>query len=224
VAPQTRKLPYDVVYDFVPVAQFSSNSLVLFVNAAVAANSLPELIRLSRGKPGALRFGSNGEGGLPHLAMELLKTKTGINWLHVPYKGTGPLETDLLAGHIDVAFGSYAGLMPHVATGKLKVLASTGAKRSADAPDLPTFIDGGVPDFEVLGWFGAFAAAKTPRDAVTALNVSINSVLQQPELQERIKQTGATPELGSPEQFGTVFLTSYNLWRGVVQSIGLAPQ
>src|SRR5262245_14355187 len=102
VAPQPRKLPYDVIHDFAPVAQFPSNSLMLLIHAGVAADSLPELIRLSRSKPGALRFGSNGEGGLPHLAMELLKTRTGIDWLHVPYKGTGPLETDLVAGHIDV--------------------------------------------------------------------------------------------------------------------------
>jgi tripartite-type tricarboxylate transporter receptor subunit TctC len=224
VAPQTRKLPYDVIEDFMPVAQFSSNALVLFVNAGVDANSLPELIRLSRIKPGALRFGSNGEGGLPHLAMELLKIRTGINWLHVPYKGTSQLEADLVAGHIDVGFGSYGGLMPQVEAGRLKVLASTGAKRSAEAPDLPTFIESGVPDFEVAGWFGAFVPVKTPREAVKALNASINSVLQEPQLQQKIRQTGATPEAGSAEEFGAVFLNSYRLWRGVVQSIGLRMQ
>jgi tripartite-type tricarboxylate transporter receptor subunit TctC len=224
VAPQTRKLPYDVTQDFVAVAQFSSNSLVLFVNAGVPASSVPELIQMSRAKPGALRFGSNGEGGLPHLAMELLKIKAGIDWLHVPYKGTAQLETDLLAGHIDVAFGSYGGLMPHVKAGKVKVLGSTGAKRSAEAPELPTFVEGGVPDYEVTGWFGAFAPAKTPRETVRALNQAINGVLEQSDLQEKIRQTGAMPEIGSPEQFGAVFLASYNLWRDVVKSIGLAPQ
>jgi tripartite-type tricarboxylate transporter receptor subunit TctC len=224
VAPQTRKLPYNVIEDFVPIAQFSSNSLVLFVHASIAASSLPELIRLSRIKPGALRFGSNGEGGLPHLSMELLKMKTGIDWLHVPYKGTSQLEADLVAGHIDVGFGSYGGLMPQVEAGKLKMLASTGAERIIEAPDLPTFIESGVPDFEVAGWFGAFAPAKTPREAVIALNAAINSVLQEPELQEKIRHTGATPEIRSPEGFGAVFLSSYRLWRDVVKSIGLPMQ
>jgi len=224
VAPQTRKLPYDVIEDFVPVAQFSSNSLVLFVHAGVAANSLPELIHLSRIKPGALRFGSNGEGGLPHLAMELLKIKTGIDWLHVPYKGTSQLEADLVAGHIDIGFGSFGELMPQVEAGKLKVLASTGAKRLDEAPNLPTFIESGVPDFEVAGWFGVFAPAKTPREAITALNAAINSVLQEPQLREKIRQTGATPEIRSPEEFAAVFLSSYRLWRDVVKSIGLPMQ
>jgi tripartite-type tricarboxylate transporter receptor subunit TctC len=224
VAPQTRKLPYDVIEDFVPVAQFSSNSLVLFVNAGVGVSSLPELIRVSRIKPGALRFGSNGEGGLPHLAMELLKIKTGIDWLHVPYKGTSQLEADLVAGHIDVGFGSYGGLLPQVEAGRLRMLASTGAKRSIEAPDLPTFIEGGVPDFEVAGWFGAFAPAKTPREAIEALNAAINSVLQEPQLQQKIRQAGAKPEPGSPDQFGAVFLSSYSLWRDVVKSIGLPMQ
>jgi len=224
VAPQTRKLPYDVIEDFMPVAQFSSNSLVLFVHVGVPAGSLPELIRLSRITPGALRFGSNGEGGLPHLAMELLKRRTGIDWLHVPYKGTSQLEADLVAGHIDVGFGSYAGLMPQVEAGKLKVLASTGAKRIAEAPNLPTFIESGVPDYEVEGWFGAFAPARTPPEAIMALNAAINSILQEPQLQEKIRQTGATAEIRSPEEFGAVFLSSYRLWRDVVKSIGLPMQ
>ena len=224
VAPQTRKLPYDVTQDFVAVAQFSSNSLVLFVNAGIPASSMPELLRVSRAKPGALRFGSNGEGGLPHLAMELLKMKAGIDWLHVPYKGTAQMEADLLAGHIDVAFGSYGGLMPQVKAGKVKVLASTGTRRSAEAPELPTFIEGGVPDYEVTGWFGAFAPMKTPQETIRALNLAINSVLGEPDLQEKIRQTGATPEIGSPDQFGAVFLASYKLWRDVVKNIGLVRQ
>ena len=185
VAPHTRKLPYDVIEDFVPVAQLSSNALVLFANAGIAASSLPELLRLSRMKPGALRFGSNGEGGLPHLAMELLRIRTGIDWLHVPYKGTSQLEADLVAGHIDVGFGSYGGLLPQVEAGRLRMLASTGARRGIETPDLPTFIEGGVPDFEVGGWFGVFAPAKTPSAAIEALNAAINSALQEPELQRR---------------------------------------
>ena len=224
VAPHTRKLPYDVIEDFVPVAQLSSNALVLFANAGIAASSLPELLRLSRMKPGALRFGSNGEGGLPHLAMELLRIRTGIDLLHVPYKGTSQLEADLVAGHIDVGFGSYGGLLPQVEAGRLRMLASTGARRGIETPDLPTFIEGGVPDFEVGGWFGVFAPAKTPSAAIEALNAAINSALQEPELQQKIRQTGATLEPGSPDEFAAVFLSSYRLWRGVVKSIGLPMQ
>jgi tripartite-type tricarboxylate transporter receptor subunit TctC len=224
VAPHTRKLPYDVIEDFVPVAQLSSNALVLFANAGIGASSLPELLRLSRMKPGALRFGSNGEGGLPHLAMELLRIRTGIDWLHVPYKGTSQLEADLVAGHIDVGFGSYGGLLPQVEAGRLKMLASTGARRGIETPDLPTFIESGVPDFEVAGWFGVFAPARTPREAIEALNAASNAALQEPELQQKIRQTGATPEPGSPDEFAAVFLSSYRLWRDVVKSIGLPMQ
>jgi tripartite-type tricarboxylate transporter receptor subunit TctC len=175
-------------------------------------------------KPGALRFGSNGEGGLPHLAMELLRIRTGIDWLHVPYKGTSQLEADLVAGHIDVGFGSYGGLLPQVEAGRLKMLASTGARRGIETPDLPTFIESGVPDFEVAGWFGVFAPARTPREAIDALNAASNAALQEPELQQKIRQTGATPEPGSPDEFAAVFLSSYRLWRDVVKSIGLPMQ
>ena len=114
--------------------------------------------------------------------------------------------------------------MPQVEAGKLKVLASTGAKRLEEAPNLPTFIESGVPDFEVAGWFGVFAPAKTPREAITTLNAAINGVLQEPQLREKIRQTGATPEIHSPEEFGAVFLSSYRLWRDVVKSIGLPMQ
>ena len=114
--------------------------------------------------------------------------------------------------------------MPQVEAGKLKVLASTGAKRLGEAPNLPTFIESGVPDYEVEGGFGAFAPAKTPREAIMALNGAIDSVLEEPQLQEKIRQTGAMPEIRSPEEFGAVFLNSYRLWRDVVKSIGLPMQ
>lgn len=224
VVPHTRKLPYDVVADFVPIAQFSSNSLTLYVNAAVPANSLQELLAMSTDKQRPLRFGSNGEGSLTHLAMELLKSKTPITWLHIPYKGTAQMETDLLAGHIDVAYGSYSGMLPHVKAGKVKMLASTGSKRLPEAPDLPTFGEAGVPGYEVNGWFGLFAPAGTPAAVVKTLNAAVVTALRQPDLIEKIRASSAEPEPVTAEQFGSTFKATYDLWGGVVKNIGLVKQ
>jgi tripartite-type tricarboxylate transporter receptor subunit TctC len=225
VAPHVfKKLPYDVTRDFVAVSQFSSNTLVLVVNANVPVASVQELVQLSKQKPGAFKFGSNGEGGLPHLTMELFRAKTGVDWLHIPYKGTTQAVTDLLSGQIDLVFDTYGGAAPHAKAGKVKVLASTGARRLEAAPDLPTLIEAGVPDFEVYGWFGAFAPAGTPTEIVRSLNKAINEVLSLPDVRERIRALGLDVGGGTPEQFAATMMDSYNLWGHVVKSIGLTPQ
>ena len=223
VAPHVfKKLPYDVTRDFVAVSQFSSNTLVLVVSANVPVNSVQELVRLSKQKPGAFKFGSNGEGGLPHLTMELFRAKTGVDWLHIPYKGTTQAVTDLLSGQIDLIFDTYGGAAPHARAGKVKMLASTGATRIA--PDLPTLIEAGVPGFEVYGWFGAFAPAGTPTEIVRSLNKAINEVLSLPDVRDRLLALGLDVGGGTPEQFAATMMDSYNLWGRVVKSIGLTPQ
>jgi tripartite-type tricarboxylate transporter receptor subunit TctC len=224
VVPHTRKLPYDVVKDFVPVAQLSSNSLTLYTNVSVPANTLQELLAMSQDKNKVLKFGSNGEGGLTHLAMELLKAKVPITWLHAPYKGTAQVETDLVAGHIDVAFGSYSGMLPHVKAGKVKMIATSGVRRLAEAPDLPTFAEAGVPGYDVTGWFGLFAPAGTPADIIQTLNAAVVDALKQPDVAEKIRAAGSEPMPGTPDQFRATFMNSYNLWGGVVKSIGLVQQ
>jgi tripartite-type tricarboxylate transporter receptor subunit TctC len=225
VAPHVfRKLPYDVIRDFVAICLFSSNTLALVVSANVPVNSVQELVRFSKQKPGVLRFGSNGEGGLPHLTMELFRAKTGVDWLHIPYKGTTQAVTDLLSGQIDVVFETYGGAAPHIRAGKVRALASTGARRMEAAPDLPTLMEAGVPDFEVYGWFGAFAPAGTPTEIVRRLNKAINEVLSLPDVRERLRALGFDVGGGTPEQFATMMMDSYNLWGRVVKSVGLTPQ
>lgn len=225
VAPHTFKnLPYDVRKDFVPVAQVSSNSLVLYANGKVPANNLQELIALSRKQPDRFTYGTNGEGGLPHLMMELLMAKTGVKWVHVPYKGVGQISTDVLSGQIDLALDSYAGMIAYAKDGRLKALASSAGKRIDASPDLSTFRESGVPDYEVYGWFGLFAPAGTSSQIVNVLNAAVNYSLQEPDVQASLRNVGYEPVAGTPDQFNQTFLKSYELWGQVVKNIGFVPQ
>ena len=225
VAPHTYKnVPYDVRRDFVPVAQVSSNYLVLFANGKLPVNTLQELLAAARKNPGKYSFGTNGEGGLPHLMMELLMAETGVKLTHVPYKGVGQIATDLIAGQIDLALDSYSGMISYTKDGRLKALASSAGKRMAEAPNLPTFKESGVPNYEVHGFFGIFAPSGTPPQIVSALNSAINDAVQKPDVQEKLRTLGYEPVTGTPEAFGKTFQAAYDTWRQVVKSIGFVPQ
>jgi tripartite-type tricarboxylate transporter receptor subunit TctC len=196
-----RKLPYDAITDFVPIVLVASNSLILVVNPALPVKSVRELVALGKANPGALSFGSSGPGSSQHLAGERLKLAAGIDMTHIAYKGGAPALADVIAGQIPLMFVDMPTGLPQAQAGKLRALAMTGAARILAAPDLPTMAEAGIPDFQVTAWYGIVAPANTPVDVVMLLNKEINSMLQAPDVQERIRQLGAEPGGGTPEQF-----------------------
>ena len=215
-----RKVGYDAVRGFAPIAQFVSVSLVLVVHPSLPVKSVRELIAVAKAKPGDLNYASAGSGSSGHLAMELLKTMAGINLTHIPYKGTGPLLNDVLAGQVPVTIASSVGLVPHIKAGKLRGLGVTSASRSAAVPDLPTIAEAGVPGYDVTQWFGLLAPAGTPAAIVSRLNSEVNRMLAAAEVKEMLAARGADPVGGTPAEFAALIRKDFSKWAKVVKDSG----
>ncbi len=195
-----RKLPFDAARDFAPVTQLTSSFVVLVTNPQIPAASLKELIALARSRPGAINYGSTGIGAPLHLLGELLKSMTGTDMLHVPYKGDAPLSQALLAGEVQLAFMPLAGVLSHIRSGRLHALGVSGTARSATLPEVPTLTEAGVP-FEFTGWLGVFAPAGSPRDIVIRIQRDIAQALLAQDMRERWSAWGYEPVGSTPEQF-----------------------
>ena len=195
------KIPFDTVTDFVPIGKIGDATLILVAHPDVPAKTLAEVIALSKSQAGGLSYGTSGTGGTPHIAGELLKSRTQANLTHVPYKGGGQAMTDVLGGTIPLVYTAVAGAHGHVKSGKLRAVAVSGAQRSTALPDVPTFIESGVPDFVVNSWVGLFAPAKTPPAIVTQLNRELNAVLNDPAVREKLRVMGIDATPGSPENY-----------------------
>jgi len=194
------KLPFDAARDFAPVTQLTSSFVVLVTNPQIPAASAKELIALARSRPGAINYGSTGIGAPPHLLGELLKSMTGTDLLHVPYKGDAPLSQALLAGEVQLAFMPLAGVLPHIRSGRLRALGVSGTARSATLPEVPTLTEAGVP-FEFTGWLGVFAPAGSPRDIVIRIQRDIAQAILAQDMHERWSAWGYEPVGSTPEQF-----------------------
>ncbi len=215
-------IPFDAVKDFAPVAFVASIPSVLVVHPSVPAKSVAELIALAKSRPGQLNYGSGGSGTAPHLAAELFKSISGVDMAHIPYKGSGPAVTALLAGQISLMFNTMAQTIPYIQSGKLRGLAVTSGKRSKALPDLPTLAESGLPGYEMVGWFGVFAPAGTPKDVVTKLNVEIMKVLNLPDIRERLTKMGSeSTDISTPEQFGDYVKAEIAKWAKVIKSSGM---
>jgi tripartite-type tricarboxylate transporter receptor subunit TctC len=214
-----RKVAYDPVRDFASVVQFVSAPLMMATNTSFPAKSVADLIALAKAKPGHINYGSGGCGASSHLAMELLKTMAGVDIVHIPYKGTGPLITDLIGGQLNVTISSAVPLSPHVKAGRLRGLGVTSPKRSPSFPELPA-ISETVPGYEVINWFGVLAPASTPRAIVTRLNSEINAALASPDLRSRLLAQGADPAGGTPEEFAMLIKRDVVKWAKVVKVSG----
>lgn len=214
------KLPYDSVKSFTPVTQVASLQLLLVVNPSMPVRSVKDLIALAKSKPGELNFGSSGSGQSLHLAGELFKTMAGIDIVHVPYKGSAPARTDLLAGQIHMMFESMIGVLPFVTSGRLRALAVSGAKRSPAAPDIPTMAEAGVPGYDASGWVGVLGPAGMPRPIVERLNGEIVAILNTPETRERLAKSGAEVVGSSPEEFARFIERQLTTWARVVKASG----
>ncbi len=195
-----RKLPYDFETSFAPITTVALVPNVLVVNAKSPATDVQGLIALAKASPGRLSYGSNGNGTVQHLIGSRFAQQAGVALLHVPYKGSAPLTTDLLGGQVDMSFDTLTPLVPHLAGGKLRALAVTTAKRSGALPDVPTLAESGLAGFDQGTWFGILAPAATPRDIVGKLNAEMVAVIQSPDFRKRMEEIGAEPVADTPAQ------------------------
>jgi tripartite-type tricarboxylate transporter receptor subunit TctC len=196
-----KKIPYDPLRDFVPVTQVADVPNVLVVNPALPVHSVVELIAYAKAHPGTLNFASGSNGSTGHLAGELFKSMAHIDMQHIPYKGSAPAISDLLAGQVSLMFDNLASATPLIKSGKLRALAVTTAKRTPFFPELPTIAEAGLPGFDLSTWFGVFAPAGTPPEIVTKLNVELVRILKTPEMKEHMANLGVEPVGNTPEQF-----------------------
>jgi tripartite-type tricarboxylate transporter receptor subunit TctC len=211
------KLPYDPQKAFAPIALLALFPNMLVVNPAVPASSVKELIALAKAKPGSLSYASSGNGSAQHLAAALFVLQTGVDMVHVPYKGGGPAMTDVMGGQVPVFFANMASGLPHVKSGKLKALATTGAKRAPGLPDLPTVAESGVPGYEVYEWNAIFAPAGTPGAVIAKLNDAVAKAMQSPDVRERIAALGGEIATGSPQDAERFLREQTAKWAKVVR-------
>jgi tripartite-type tricarboxylate transporter receptor subunit TctC len=215
------KLPYDPLRDLMPVTNVAIVPYVLAVNPHVPAQNVKELVLIAKSKRQLLSYGSSGVGSMSHLAAELFKAATGADIVHVPYKGTAPSLTDVIAGQIDMMFADLAAVAPHEQAGKLRLLAAAGSKRSAAVPQLPTMAQAGVKGYAVDTWFGVVAPAGVPKDIIAKLNTAIVNGLRAPDVKQRFDQLGYEAIGDTPEQFAATIKNDIDKFRRVIKSAGI---
>src|SRR5450631_274709 len=212
------KKPYQLMRDLVPVAPLVDSDLVLVVHPSVPAKNLAELIALARAKPGTLNYGSSGPGSNYHMAGELLKHLTGIDIVHVPYKGSTGMRTDILSGQIQMLFDSVPTMASTIKGGLVRPLATTGKTRSAILPDVPTFAEAGVPDFSATLWVGFMAPAGTPQPVIDLLNREIGKIVMRPDIKAAWEKTGAVPVKMTQPEFKTFVENEISKWGQIIKA------
>ena len=217
------KVPYDPQKDFAPVAMLVMSPQVLVVHPSVGANSVKELIAVAKTKPGQLNYSSVGTGTAPHLGGELFKSLAGVDIVHVPYKGTAPAMTDLIAGRVQLAFSSIPTVLAHVQAGRLKMLGTGGSKRSPALPDIPPVADT-VPGFELVTWYAIFAPAGTPAAIVNRLNGEIAKALKDADIQKRFGEQGLETTLMTPRELKRYAETDVSRWTRLIKAANIKAQ
>jgi tripartite-type tricarboxylate transporter receptor subunit TctC len=211
---------YDPVKDFAPITMIATLPLGLFVHVSVPAHSVKELVALARAKPGSINFGSAGSGGPTHMAGEMLKSMAHIDIVHVPYKGNAASLTDLVAGRVQMMFSNLLTAGPQARAGKLRAIAISSARRSPQAPELPTIAESGVPGYDLTPWYGVLFPAGTPRAIVMRLNKEIGEILTSPEMVDRFRTQGIDLVTSTPEAFAALIKSEIPKWRKVVKESG----
>jgi tripartite-type tricarboxylate transporter receptor subunit TctC len=214
------KMPYDHVKDFVPIILVAGVPNVLVVNPSLPINSVADLIKLAKAKPGTINFASSGSGTSIHLSGELFKTMAGVDMTHVPYKGSAPALTDVMGGQVQIMFDNLPSSLALIKSGKLRAVAVTSLQRAPALPDVPTIAESGLPGFEASSWFGILAPAGTPAPIVAKINAEVNKWLQSPEAKEQLLAQGAAAAGGSPEQFVAHIRAETDKWAKVVKASG----
>jgi tripartite-type tricarboxylate transporter receptor subunit TctC len=215
------KVGFDTLNDFAPIGKIGDAILILVSHPGVPAKTLQQVIALSKTQSGGLSYGTSGTGGTPHIAGELLKQRTGANLTHIPYKGGGQAMIDVMGGTIPLVYTAVAGAISHVKAGKLHAVAVSSAQRAPSMPDVPTFIEAGVADFDINSWVGLLAPAKTPRAIVDKLNTELNAVLNDPAVRERLNTLGITASPGGPERFGRDMARDLSRYAAVVKAANI---
>jgi tripartite-type tricarboxylate transporter receptor subunit TctC len=215
------RMPYHPLKDLEPVIHVATLSGILVAHPSVPANTVAELVRLARSKPGGVTYASAGAGTVPHLAGELFRAGAGIEMTHVPYKGSNPALSDLIGGQVQVMFANVPGTLQHVKAGKLKILAATGSRRLSLLPEVPTIAESGLPGYDAPNWYGIFAPAGTPPAVVAKLNAEINKAMASPEFIDHMRLEGADAVGGTPAQFRTFVQGEIDRWAPVVKSAGV---
>ena len=214
------KIPYDAVRDFVPVCLVAETPYLMVVPVSVPARTVREFIELAKAAPGNLNMASSGAGGMPHLSGELFKIMTGVQLTHIPYKGTGAVFPDLIAGRMQVTFGDIVATYPYAKADRLRALGITSPKRAAQLPDIPTIAESGVPGYDAVGWFAVFAPANTPAHVVAKLNAAIVKFVRKPELKDRLAALGAEIVASSPDELARIQRNDIARWAKVVKESG----
>jgi tripartite-type tricarboxylate transporter receptor subunit TctC len=218
-----QKLPYDPVKSYSPVMLIATSGVGLLVHPQLPVKSAREFIQLAKRRPGEMLYSSPGNGGPQHLTMELFKLETGIDIVHVPYKGLAGATTDLLGGHVQAMISALGSAAPYVSNGRLRLLAVMMAERSPAFPDVPTMKELGLANLEVYTWYGMFAPAGTPVPVIARINSDIGELLQQPEIREQLEKQAVNPAGGSPERLGDLVKSELARWSQVVKAGNIKP-
>ena len=221
IAPHVYKnMPYNALTDFAPVIRIATGPYVLVVHPSLGVHSVNELIALAKKQPGKIDFASSGNGGAQHLVTELFMYMAGIKLNHVPYKGSGPAQQDLISGIIKVSFVGTPIAIPHMKAGRLNALGVSTAKRSPEMPDVPTIAEAGVPGYEATVWIGMLAPAGTPNEIIVKINGEIGKLVRADEVRKLLAPTGMEPDPDTPEQFAAYLKADYDKWGKVVRESG----
>jgi tripartite-type tricarboxylate transporter receptor subunit TctC len=221
VNPFTTKVPFETLRDFAPITQLGNVNLVLAAHPSLPAKTIPELIAWGKANPGKLSYSTGGTGSTSHVGGELLKQRTGLDMVHVPYKSGGLAVLDAVAGHVQLTYPALAGANTHIRAGKLVGLGISSRNRVASMPEIPTFIEQGLKDFEVFSWVGLIAPAKTPRAIIDRLHREAIAVMKEPDVIERFGVLGIEPVASTPEQFEAQIKADLARWKGVVERAGI---
>lgn len=214
------KFPFDPARDLAPISQITEHQLMLVVHPSVPAKTVAQLVALARSRPGKMNYSSSGIGAMPHLAGALFASLAKINVVHVPYRGGAQSLLDLIAGQVDMTFGTIPSVHPHVKAGKARALGVTGHTRARMAPDVPTMAEAGVSGYEIASWYGIFAPGGTPAEIVAQLNAVVLKAIAAPEVQERLRQVGSEPVSGPPEKLGQRVRTDLVKFAEIVRIAG----
>lgn len=223
VAPNINRQPFKIREEFVAVAPAYANYMLLVAHPEVQGNTVKELVAFSKANPGKLTLATNGVGGFPHLAMELLKEGTNLDYLHVPYKGSSQIPLDIIAGRVDLTILGYSTLIKHVESGKLKAIAVTGPKRPVNSPGIPTMAET-VPGYSALGWFGFFARKGTPEQAIAVINDAVVAAVKTPDVMERARTLDLDPIPGSAQDIEKLWHQDFDRWGRIIREQNLSPK
>ena len=224
VLPHTSKnIPYKPLEDFAPISVTTFNYLAIVANNDVPFKTIGEMVAYAKANPGKVTVATNGEGGFPHLAFENLRTMGGFSYTHIPYKGSAAIATDVIGGQVMVGIDGITGMTPHIKSGRLRLLATTGKERAALWPNTPAAAED-VPGYDSGGWFGYAAPAKTPREVILKLNEEINRAMRSPDVASKLEAAGLIIRTESPEFFAEVLKADYEKYGRLVKAIGFVPQ